>query len=459
MMGAGRRANLDGLRRGAALFFGSAVVFPTRRCALRIRALAIPAASVLLLLAPAAAAQSVLVVDDDGGVPYTTIQDAIDAAVFGDIVLVHPGTYDPFTISAKTAVIHSATATRPFVLGPVVIEDLAASDHVSIKGLEINEAPSVFFGITDPVLLIENCAGPVWIEKVATNPAPTSISLGRAATGTRVLNCGSVAFADCDLEAFSAEGFGYTFNAGLHSGSSTVAVYDSRLRGADGNTFDTVYDGGPGLRVDGGDVFVSGCDVSGGPGVDGFDDFPSCTGFSGSNGGPGCRLLGDDPQVEIVDSVFAGAPGGLPHPTTSCSGGQPGLPGAPTVVDAGQITNTAGTAKSMTTASPVREGDTITETVTADPGDFAVLVFTLAHIPATPIPDTVGPALVGFPAWFQRLGIVDPSGEIVFTLPNVGILPPQFEYAILYKQLVTIDPTFERVIGSPSLLMFLGTGF
>ena len=54
---------------------------------------------VVLLIASAATCTSlaaVLTVDDDGGADYLTIQEAADAASWGDTVLVHPGTYVGF---------------------------------------------------------------------------------------------------------------------------------------------------------------------------------------------------------------------------------------------------------------------------------------------------------------------------------------------------------------------------
>ncbi len=416
----------------------------------------------LALCAPVASAQSVLVVDDDGGAPFTEIQAAVDAAVLGDMILVHPGLYDAFTISAKSLVIHSATPTRPSVMGPVVIEDLAATDSVVLRGLEISEVPGdpPFFFFADPVLSILRCAGPVWIEDVATNTTdfPTTVT---NETGTYVSECASVVFSDCELEAFEITGFASMNDEGLHAVDSTVSLYDTRLQGAGGNAFDTtLFAGGAGLRADGSTVFVSGCEIRGGPGRDGSNGPPFCIGLAdGSDGGPGMVVDGAGSDVEVLDTAFVPGSGGLGDQTPGCIPGVSGSPGAGILHRAGSLAGIPGNARSMHSVSPVREGETIVETAIADPGDFVVFVFTLAQIPATPVPDAVGPAMVGFPAWFQKLGVVDASGEIVFTLPNTGILPSQFEYAILYKQAVVFDPTLAISISSPTMLLFLGAPF
>ena len=92
-----------------------------------------------LLLAAPAAAQQVLVVDSTGaGGAFLEVQDAIDAALDGDLVLVKDGNYATFTINAKTLRVLADSGEQPVIQGPIFVEDLAPNQSVELHGLTVD---------------------------------------------------------------------------------------------------------------------------------------------------------------------------------------------------------------------------------------------------------------------------------------------------------------------------------
>ena len=73
------------------------------------------AVAVLLLTTPypSALPQDVLVVDVMGGAPFQQIQQAVNAAQEGDVVLVKSGAYQPVSILGLS-LIHISEPTRPY---------------------------------------------------------------------------------------------------------------------------------------------------------------------------------------------------------------------------------------------------------------------------------------------------------------------------------------------------------
>ena len=65
---------------------------------------------VALVLAPASAGAAVITVDDGGGADYATIQAAVDAAVYGDVVQVAAGYYNERVMMKNGVVLSGARA-------------------------------------------------------------------------------------------------------------------------------------------------------------------------------------------------------------------------------------------------------------------------------------------------------------------------------------------------------------
>jgi hypothetical protein len=88
-----------------------------------------------LAWATPALAQVTWTVDDSGGADFVQIQDAIDAAADGDVILVEPGDYASFAIVDKGLVLTGTTPTAMVrVSSHSEVRDLAAGKLVELTG-------------------------------------------------------------------------------------------------------------------------------------------------------------------------------------------------------------------------------------------------------------------------------------------------------------------------------------
>ena len=153
----------------------------------------------------------------------------------------------------------------------------------------------------------------------------------------------------------------------------------------------------------------------------------------------------------MVDSGFAGAPGGL----GTC--GQPdGAAGAPTVTGVFEIVDLAQPARHLDLASPVDGGTAVSITVGGQPGDLAYLgvsggqdvqllfllgtfLFVLPEIPTS----------IVFP-----LGSI-PAGGTLATSLSAPLLAPGVEGVVIYTQGVFIDTSGGVAVGAASATVVL----
>lgn len=426
-----------------------------------------PSALLLALaLAAPAAAQAVLVVDDDG--PGTTsIQQAVDAAQPGDIVLVEPGCYEPFAVDGKSLIVHAAGPVRPVVHVRIAVRNLAPTDQVSVRGFDVVGRFTNLANLPPPIE-VTGCAGPVWIEDVRVNETACPGDGPYDEGGALVSGSSSVTFARCLLRSGS-DNLPFTLSgdfvpAGLRVVGSSVSVYDSELRGGrfndpQGPPFESLA-GAPALELDGGTAFVSGCVLAGGDGGAGTD-FLFCLDCQGGRGGAAVWIDGGA-VVTLVDSDLQGGLGGpSDDPATGvcqlpCAAG---ADGPASHVASGALDPVAGVARSAVAGSPVRDGELLLETFTGEPGDLVVLVYSPFHGLAGGAPGVVGLAVIGLPFFVQGLGLADASGQKVLAVQTGGFLDPSLEGVPIFTQAVFIDATLTPRIGSPSLLLLLSPSF
>ncbi|MEW6743060.1 MAG: hypothetical protein AB1486_09900 [Planctomycetota bacterium] len=106
--------------------------------------------SVLLgVLVASGAWASTYIVRQDGSGDFAEIQEAIDHAAEGDVILVYPGHYQSFTL-AKGVMVKAAFA--PFeVESWVVIERIAPESRAGVSGAIVGPDPS-----SHPLLIVRD---------------------------------------------------------------------------------------------------------------------------------------------------------------------------------------------------------------------------------------------------------------------------------------------------------------
>ena len=183
----------------------------------------------LVLLSPPALAD-VLTVDDDGPANFSTIQDAIDAAENGDVILIQPGQYTAFNLTKRLDLIGVPGPSRPFVSGKSIVSGPSFFD---LSTLQLDE------------LLVQNIAGRGRVDDCGINQSlmvhdSVSIELSRIEVdfGTTEVRSSEVSIVDCQLigaAGGSAFSCGYSGDTALELTDGSFAwIAGSTLRGGDG---------------------------------------------------------------------------------------------------------------------------------------------------------------------------------------------------------------------------------
>src|SRR5262245_6602670 len=251
---------------------------------------------VLSLVASASAwGQAVHVVAGDGSGDYLQLQEAVDAAASGDVILVRPFTelYDATLIEGKALTIVGDGDVRP-ELEEVTVSNLPAGTTVSLRFLDIRGTtkPAPFFDyVTHDALSLADNAGCVWLEDLVL------------AGSDGVFNWGELGVGRIGLVAVASE---------------CVVLVSSQVLGGDGamSTGGTPFPGGHAVRLTSSRLAGYGSTCLGGPGFDGG----IATSF-GEKGGAGCEST--DSTVFFSGSTLTGGDSGLgqvPSKTPTASG-------------------------------------------------------------------------------------------------------------------------------------------
>lgn len=411
-----------------------------------------------LCIASVGTAQSVIVVDDSGGVgvDFIDVQDAIDASVAGDIILLRPGTYERFTIDGKGISIQ-ADGPEVSMVGPLTIRNIPAQESLLLRGFDIeNMIQQGFPNFERAALLIEDCAGPVWVEGLRTNTVLNQFPFFFNVTnfGTVVERCNSAMFARCELTVT-----GYDTNLGFDSPGlsildSNVSLFDCLVRGGEDHTVAPQnFSGANGIEIEGGTLFLSGCEVIGGSGLDGHIAGTMCEFCGGGDAGPGLRLLAGNPSVTVLDTTITAGTSGLAGSCfmTPCDTGGGSLD---IEVQSGAIDQAAGIARRMTLNSPVRDGEVLTETWIGEPGDLVLLVFSGAQSPGYELPGIVGTNVLGIPYFLRLKGFIGPTGVKTQNIPIQNVVPA-LSGVPLYMQSFFVDGSSNIFSGGPSVSVLL----
>lgn len=376
------------------------------------------AALASLTFACAAAAQTVTVGPPGSGGMFASIQEGIDAAPPGGVVLVAAGSYaapatltidKPLTLLGAGSSSTTYTAQGPglpsgMVL-PLRITGLSAGEQVCVSGIRL-VAWNVASIVTHARLAFEviDCAGPVALSDLVVAPS-FGYAGGSFEASAVVRDAAMVTLDRCTIDATTQLGL---VPAALRVERSLVHVNACSFLGSQArNVATNVLDGGPGIVAIDATVRVARSDIRGGAGV---QFLPLSPNPPGTAGGAAIEASGSDVLVRGgPGNQLRGGPGG--------GGGGPG--GAAVFVDAGSLVATtpdvvavAGLDGSQQPSTPAIDG----------PGLHAPLAFPLATIAvAAPLvaPGSVaGFALAGEPlaACLPLLALGASTG---FSLPGV----------------------------------------
>jgi len=346
---------------------------------------------VALAAAGVAHAQGALLVVDATGGPgsaFTSIADAVSAAVDGDTLLVRSGTYAPFTIDGLTLVV----AAEP---GASVVVDLAllgssfATPAATVTGIAANQGV-VLAGLTlkgtQPPgndnggygLRVDGCGGQVWIQDCEIVGGANDVFDRH---GAYVTDSSQVLFVRSQVTGTSYLSlFGINhIAAGLRAIDSSVYAWESGFTGGAG---------GPGAYPDGGFFFAEGSVLQGGPG-EGVPGPAICQ--LQVDGGPGLKLFTFGSKATLFDTHPLG---GEADPE-GCSADGPN-----TSVLFGQLTQLPGSSASFAVTSPVLDGASTTLTFAGQPGDLPVVLMAMAWEPVAWFSKYSGALVTGHPALF-----------------------------------------------------------
>ena len=217
---------------------------------MRSRLVSTAVGGLALALAGPASAQTVHIVAGDGTGDFLELQDAVDAAVNGDVLLVRPHAtpYLPTVINGKGLAIVGEGDGRPRV-DEMAIRNLPADQVLTLRNLFIEGSETPLFGgadweLNDGMFLTFN-DGCVWFEDV-------------------------VLAGDHGWHNWGDLGFGRT---GLIAGANDCVIFvNSEVRGGAGglSTGATPYPGGLAAQFVNSRVALHGTTVAGGQGMDGF---------------------------------------------------------------------------------------------------------------------------------------------------------------------------------------------
>ena len=285
-----------------------------------------PLASALvaaLALVPLARAD-VLLVDPASPTGFLQIQAAIDAALPGDIIVVHPladpeALYDPFVISGKQLVVCGTIEEGSVRVAGAEIGDTPAGAVVALCQLDIYAPPDT------PGLVVGANAG--WVRLQRLNIHGGAGAASGPATGLIVNPTSSIVVTYCNIFGGDATP-GAGSPDGAHALEVSVAHITMRgglLRGGHGADSPVVGradggDGGTACSTFGGNVFISHVAATGGDGgLAGCPSDGSCLCGVAGTGGDAIQMNG---SVLVLENDLL-TPG---NPTEGLCGPS-GLPG------------------------------------------------------------------------------------------------------------------------------------
>lgn len=404
-------------------------------------------------------AQDVYVVDAKGG--SGSVATEIDAAVAlagpFDTILVRSGIYLPFTIDGLGLTVVADTDAIVRVNGGIVVRNVPAGQVVVLRGLS-NTSPAghgLFAHDNAGALRVENCA-----FRGASDWFPVQ---GHGADGLRAEDCAEIVVTRTWLTGGdgggSVGGSGAGGGTGLRASGSSLAVYNSVLRGGNGAWADDIGGNpGHGVRLADSFTYLMGSQLTGGKSGGAEDDYDfgcECVvcGYI-PPGGSGLLLDFGSRSAVSVDSTFTPGAGGVSTSSEPCPDGSPGQPVSPPT---GAHTVLPGLARGLRAPAPVREGESMELVFIGQPGDQALMLYSPLSALLF-LQQFTGVLLVPPASPLIAVGTVPVDGTLEFTL-IMPLLPTTFDSATILLQSVYQPTSGGWVLGGGSNLIPLDQSF
>lgn len=404
---------------------------------------------------------------------YATIQEAVNAAVSGDTVLVGAGAYSGFGINGKGVSVVAVEGALVRVKQEIAIRNLPEGEQIDLVGLTVKTNTAKNRG-----LVAANNQGVIWIEECLldgydSTPDPGSPPfsfLPDTETGALVLNTQDLVLIRCQLKG----GNGYSQSDehsdpystsgwhGLIVENSEVHLFECEVTGGYGGSwYDTTsasgMNAGDGMNISGRSfVYASGTHFTGGGGGWGGDGSVWLDPYDCGHGGDGGHAveLGPDSQFLHRDCLYSPGQGGEPGFQSMCFFGANGLEIA-SVQNAAQLLS--GSAKTLAVQSPVTEGTSTTVTIQGAPGDLCWAQTALELDPVY-LGGLESPRLVSLPRRLLFMGTLDSNGQLTRILPVPSLASPSDSLSS-HLQGYFRDTTGGAVLGSGGHLLVLGSAY
>lgn len=199
---------------------------------------------------------------------FLDVQDAIDAASDGDLIVVYEGSYSSILID-DLAVAILGWPSQVVTTGPIRVQNLAAGKLVVLSGLQVPLGPEVP-DPAEPALTASSCAGSLRLQDCSL--AGQTASTGSAPDGMVLIDCDDVAISNSWTLGGARTGYvpGISGDGGrgLYAVNSRVAAHGSQFWGRYGQSLYNVGDGGDGVACFGSQVHLTGSSIEGGAGGD-----------------------------------------------------------------------------------------------------------------------------------------------------------------------------------------------